>query len=45
MLTGNDDNRASGRWVLAKNRNAKPLLDNLEVINREDLPKGLVAAP
>ena len=34
-----------GKWALAKNRNAKALLDNPEVVNREDLPKALGAAP
>ena len=33
-----------GKWALSRNRNAKSLLDNPEVINREDLP-GLFRAP
>ena len=33
------------KWALSRNRNAKALLDNPEVINREDLPKGLAATP
>ena len=53
LLTGIDEHfpKASfflawhGKWALAKNRNAKALLDNPEVINREDLPKALGAIP
>lgn len=33
-----------GQWALSRNRNAKALLDNREVVNREDLPKSLGAA-
>jgi mannan endo-1,4-beta-mannosidase len=33
----------NGKWALSRNRNAKALLDNPEVINREDLPKGLAS--
>lgn len=49
LLTGLDEHfpRARfflawhGNWSLVRNRNAKALLDNLEVVNREDLPKSL----
>lgn len=34
-----------GKWALARNRNAKVLLDDPAVINREDLPKKLGSAP
>jgi mannan endo-1,4-beta-mannosidase len=34
-----------GKWALAKNRYARVLMENPEIINREDLPKALRAAP
>ena len=34
-----------GKWSLARNRNAKVLLDDPQVINREELPKGLSEHP
>ena len=34
-----------GKWALAKNRNAKALLDSPKIVNREDLPRTLRVEP
>ena len=53
LLAGIDEHfpRASfflawhGKWALSRNRNAKSLLEDPKVINRDTLPKGLGATP